>query len=345
MTEINQAKRQQLEDARRRSQQKPRRSSQQALADEQQSEVTERAPNLYRVPQINVPEDLQGAAKLIQSELQKIEQSQSVLLTLWQKLQGQVAGADGVTFKKPVTFTQATTFDEDVRFITSDHVTLRTAGKSPSGNYVLFANWDGATETNHGYVGDGNGAINLWNYLSNEGITMIDALTGYGMQTRSRKCFYNDGTANTITWGMVNDVYQFPITSFLNGSVRGASGGGTQLTSNMNGAPTNCTYFAYPAASGVSGGSTHGGACLDIAALGYRYRAQMVFNYQNSGIVEWRSYDGDNDTWSGWYKLATTAALDEMRLQVKAEIYAELTKLNPGIVIPDSSPDTGGGSQ
>lgn len=99
-----QAKALQKQNARIRSKQAPRRNSSQALSSETQSEVTDRAPNLYRTPQINVPDDLQGVTKLIQSELSKIEQSQSVLLTMWEKLRGQVAGVDSITFTKQVNF-------------------------------------------------------------------------------------------------------------------------------------------------------------------------------------------------------------------------------------------------
>lgn len=86
MSQINQAKARQLEAARLRAKQAPRRSSSQAISSETQSEVTEHAPNLYRVPKINIPDNLHDVAKLIQSELQKIESSQSVLLSLWRKV-------------------------------------------------------------------------------------------------------------------------------------------------------------------------------------------------------------------------------------------------------------------
>ncbi|HGW6103711.1 TPA: hypothetical protein ACNIQM_001839 [Citrobacter werkmanii] len=97
-----QAKALQKQNARLRSQQAPRRSSQQAISSETQSEVTERAPNLYRVPQINVPEDLQGVARLIQTELAKIEQSQTILLSLWEKVRDQANSEDMIDFKKDI---------------------------------------------------------------------------------------------------------------------------------------------------------------------------------------------------------------------------------------------------
>ncbi|MFU1851404.1 pyocin knob domain-containing protein [Citrobacter portucalensis] len=99
-----QAKALQRQNARLRSQQFARRKSSQAVSNEQQSEVTDRAPNLYRVPKINIPDNLHDVAKLIQSELQKIESSQSILLSLWQKLQGQIASKDSIKFTKQVVF-------------------------------------------------------------------------------------------------------------------------------------------------------------------------------------------------------------------------------------------------
>lgn len=74
-----------------------------------QSEVAESPPTVYQVPNINVPENLEEAAKLIQSELQKIAQSQSVLLTLWEKLKSQAATASGVEFTKPVAYAAGVT--------------------------------------------------------------------------------------------------------------------------------------------------------------------------------------------------------------------------------------------
>lgn len=92
-----------LADARRRATTNVRKTSS-ASTTNAQSEVAESPPVIYQVPNINVPENLEEAAKLIQSELQKISQSQSVLLTLWEKLKSQYATATGVEFTKPVTF-------------------------------------------------------------------------------------------------------------------------------------------------------------------------------------------------------------------------------------------------
>ncbi|EKY8002565.1 hypothetical protein RDT05_001384 [Salmonella enterica] len=92
-----------IADARRRANLNVRTTSN-ASTTNAQSEVAESPPTVYQVPNINVPESLEEAAKLIQSELQKIAQSQSVLLTLWEKLKSQAATATGVEFTKPVSF-------------------------------------------------------------------------------------------------------------------------------------------------------------------------------------------------------------------------------------------------
>ncbi|HED5885101.1 TPA: hypothetical protein R5S02_000180 [Salmonella enterica] len=97
-----------LADARRRAALNVRKTSN-ASTTNAQSEVAESPPTVYQVPNINIPENLEGAAKLIQSELQKIAQSQSVLLTLWEKLKSQAATASGVEFTKPVAYAAGVT--------------------------------------------------------------------------------------------------------------------------------------------------------------------------------------------------------------------------------------------
>lgn len=97
-----------LADARRRAALNVRTTSS-ASTTNAQSEVAESPPTVYQVPNINVPENLEEAAKLIQSELQKIAQSQSVLLTLWEKLKSQAATASGVEFTKPVAYAAGVT--------------------------------------------------------------------------------------------------------------------------------------------------------------------------------------------------------------------------------------------
>lgn len=118
-----------LAGARRRATTNVRKTSNASTANTQ-SEVTESPPTVYQVPNINVPENLEEAAKLIQSELQKISQSQSILLTLWEKLRNQVATASGVEFTKPVTFAAGA-----------------TSTYNNGGAYPVYINnwWDGAS--------------------------------------------------------------------------------------------------------------------------------------------------------------------------------------------------------
>ena len=69
-----------------------------------QSELTSKPPILYEPPKINVPNSLWEVARLLEIELNKISASQSFLLTMWEKLRGQVAGQDSVQFNVPVDF-------------------------------------------------------------------------------------------------------------------------------------------------------------------------------------------------------------------------------------------------
>ena len=70
-------------DALERSQQAPRRTSSAST----QNELTASAPALYQVTKINVPASLGEVGKLIHSECTKIQQSQTIILSLWQQQQ------------------------------------------------------------------------------------------------------------------------------------------------------------------------------------------------------------------------------------------------------------------
>ncbi|RYM60186.1 Uncharacterised protein [Serratia quinivorans] len=84
------AKLKQKQDAMRRArQQLPGKSMMATMTTAEQSEVTERPPNLYRAPKINPPSNLMELTRLLQQELTKIEMAQSYLLTLWKKTQEQ----------------------------------------------------------------------------------------------------------------------------------------------------------------------------------------------------------------------------------------------------------------
>lgn len=74
-----------------------------------QSEITSKPPNLYQVTRINTPADFQEVARLLHDQLTKIAESQSYILTLWEKLRGQVGGLDSVEFNVPVEFSDGVT--------------------------------------------------------------------------------------------------------------------------------------------------------------------------------------------------------------------------------------------
>lgn len=86
--QIAAAKARQRQEARKRAQQKLGYKSGAAVTTTTpQSEITEQPPTLYQVDKINTPADFEEVARLLHRELTKIQQSQSYLLTMWQKYQ------------------------------------------------------------------------------------------------------------------------------------------------------------------------------------------------------------------------------------------------------------------
>ncbi|MCP2003512.1 UNVERIFIED_ORG: hypothetical protein J2Y78_002052 [Buttiauxella agrestis ATCC 33320] len=59
------------------------------------SQVNATSPMLYQAPQINVPGSLHEVAILVQEELTKIQQSQAVLVSIWQAVQAQHVDESG----------------------------------------------------------------------------------------------------------------------------------------------------------------------------------------------------------------------------------------------------------
>lgn len=339
-----QAKLKQREDAHRRSQQAPRRSSQQAISSEAQSEVTERAPNLYRVPQINVPEDLQGVARLIQAELQKIEASQSVLLSIWQKVKDQYSGHDDIEFKKTIRVNSPA--DQKIVRIRPDNTHWSYDEWRNNNDYSRDAYMGVAPNTNEFQVNADTGGIGI--YAHGADITLVASGTNdsvaASMKANFMRYYYASGTSaqGVWPWGYCPDnPYQEFLTTYIDGAIVSDSARADYMTNDMNLAPINAVYFNYSSVTGVVNGSHYGGACFDVAALHRGYRAQVNYPY-NAQVFEVRTHNGDNDTWSSW-AIYEPASLTEKRInvelaffreEVKAEIYAELLALNPGIVIP-----------
>lgn len=128
------AKQREMDEARKRSKLNTRRNSMQAQAEAPQSMLTESPPTLYRVPQINVPADLAEAAKLIQSELAKIEKSQSVILSIWRKVQ-EISGStnivcDTLTANEVVTTPRVQAGSSGMLAVNYDDLTLTQHGNS-----------------------------------------------------------------------------------------------------------------------------------------------------------------------------------------------------------------------
>ncbi|MGK3361628.1 pyocin knob domain-containing protein [Citrobacter portucalensis] len=307
------AKLKQRVDARRRSQQAPRRASSQAVSSDQ-SEVTEEAPAVYRVPQINVPEDLQGVAKLIQTELAKIEQSQSILLSLWEKVKDQINSQTEVKINKKLRVMGDVLIERD-----------------PNNQAGYFGIYDKANDLT-GLFGYGGTGMNMsWqNFNAN---SSIEAHAGE-LTARYQKPYYTDGEANEYTLSYFPNSVQKFLTSYSNGSVINVPDRGDYLTGDMNYAPMDSIYFAYRAGNAINGPPKEG-VCIDVQGLNYGYRLQLIGGYADNAIY-YRTHNGDYGTWGEWRTLATTAALEGMRLNLKAEIYAELLALNPGIVIPQT---------
>jgi hypothetical protein len=112
--QIRIAKARQLANAAERAKQGAGRKSMAAVATTPaQSEITSKPPNLYQVTRINTPADFPEVARLLSRELNKIAESQSYILTLWEKLRGQAGGQAGgqdyVDFSVPVDFSAGIT--------------------------------------------------------------------------------------------------------------------------------------------------------------------------------------------------------------------------------------------
>ncbi len=308
-----QAKLKQREDARRRSRQAPRRASSQAVSSDQ-SEVTEEAPAVYRVPQINVPEDLQGAAKLIQTELAKIEQSQSILLTLWEKLKSQSTTTD--TDGSPALKLTETLIIDPV----NDHSIIQWREDTAQWNYNEWrTKSDGLRDAYMGIAPD----TNEFQMQAERGGVYIGALNDIKLQPN------NSGSGGNV---LINGSTAFnPIPNVL-----------PQLEDDFNNAP-----WGYCMISGVTTNSpgnsqtygtlltlcsmgTNGWATpAEMIASGQMYWLQQIFVNTSAALFIRQSTNGQ--PWGAWLSYTANALTME---EIKKEIYAELLELNPGIVIP-----------
>ncbi|MEG2040459.1 MAG: hypothetical protein RR068_05035 [Hafnia sp.] len=287
-----QAKALQKHNARLRSKQAPRRSSQQALSSETQSEVTERAPNMYRVPQINVPDDLQGVTRLIQQELQKIESSQSILLSLWEKLKDQANTATAVEINKTLK-------------VIGNEIFIQRDPASQAG-YYGFTDAQPVTTAYFGYPDVGYD-MNWYNGLGS------NSIQSYG------NIMLEAGLGGL--WGGVginaNTTYAPPLQ--INDYTASYGSDNMMLRFNMSG------VMRWQTGPYLGDWSVHA--------------------YDNTGawVAEaLRCDNGEGQLYSYGHLMARSTAVEAQinmsialsREEWKAEIYAELLELNPGIVIP-----------
>ncbi|EAO1621237.1 hypothetical protein ABFT38_002493 [Salmonella enterica] len=326
-----QAKLKQREDARRRSRQAPRRASSQAVSSDQ-SEITEEAPAVYRVPQINVPEDIQGVAKLIQTELAKIEQSQTILLSIWQKVKDQANDHDDIEFKKTIRVNS--TADQKIVRIRPDNTHWSYDEWRNNNDYSRDAYMGVAPNSSEFQIQAETGGVGI---KSSTGTVNMATAGGSWALNPDGEVFailpahyYNTGEFNLslTTWAMDG---LWPVMSAPGWSIRGDAGGGEQWSDNADTAPLDMTIFCYPCNNTPPNNGA--GVLHTFSSLNGAYMGQLFFNYAGN-TVSYRTRNGDSATWNSWMIFQTAVEAKKMRKELKAEIYAELLELNPGIVIP-----------
>ena len=323
--QIAMAKAKQKADALKRSKTNTRRTSQASTSNEQ-SQVTEQPPVMYQVPNISVPDNLHDCAKLIQGELAKIAQSQSVLLTLYERIQGKSAfSQDGATrayiIPNPITPAGGFEFCADSAHETYLDFKLDN-GDSDYAARIIANSADTTT---------GRAQLTMFaNHVNINCPSKSPCLT----TTATRYLVGGTGDAWTDASSAVFNMAKFPFESTA-WHVGGQANNG-QWSLDMNDAPTGASFFAY---TGVSNAPPIGGPCLSWYGLNAGYQVQLVGSYSSGGALHFRTANGDAHTWNPWHTLATTAALVETRAALKLEIYAELATLNAGFVVPVVIPD------
>lgn len=299
--QIDQAKARQKEEARRRARNNVRRTS---SASTDNSQATERPPQAYQAPQINVPDDLHDVAKLIHGEFTKIAQSQSVLMSLWKKMSHMTTDGTGVFF--------GDAHAAGVELGWNDTGTISYldfhAGGDNDYDVRLRVDATGSTDT---------GDCQLAVYAS-EAYLHMPASRSSQIRHFIPNRDYAVGTAAT---------YQYPI---------GFGDLGTSDLDNIdyryigiheqNATANATTARHYPAALAgwleVIGGGINQGACLQ------RYTA-----YNDSRFIYVRNKNAPTAAWSAWSKFsAEGVSVEEAVTRAKLEIYADLAKI--GIVVP-----------
>lgn len=300
------------------------------------SQVNNAPPQVYRVPRMNMPKDLAELTQLLHGELTKIEQSQSLIMSIYDQLNGEEGFLTGDG-------------SESVRF---RHLVI---GDDPdNGGYSYIDFFQGAEQL--GYVGYGNpnrdlqayntaysksrpngfqaqsgGWTGMYGALDAAGTPAVLWLDAAGMP-------YVQATwQQTSTLTVVNYVIGDGrmLRSALNYNMGSPNGG--SLTQNCDTAPMDTTVFCYYNGY-VMNAAPVNGVMHTFTGLGGGYVGQLTFDYSGNGLW-WRTRNGDNGVWNGWRSAASTARVREVDSKVRtriralemevAELKAQLTTVNP----------------
>ncbi len=140
-----------LLNARERSKQGIRRTSQSSTANPQ-SEVTKKPPQLYRLEKMNVPDTMEAMTRMVHAELQKIETSQSTILSLWQQMQEMSGTVETVNGNAP----------DDSGNVQIDTGVMSVNGVEPDASGNVQVDSGGVTSVNGQEPDDtGNVAVNV----------------------------------------------------------------------------------------------------------------------------------------------------------------------------------------
>lgn len=282
-----------------------------------ESQVNNAAPLIYRAPQINVPATSHEFAALIQGELTKIEQSQSILLTLWEMAKGQVSTEAGIAFDKPVVANKGL----EVRSAASnDKIVLHEDspfGTASKGSFI-------ATKDTRGVVrwraGNYEGSWSVFSYDVN-GAYMSECLEvdQYGnFRIDGRNMMPDPARQAGNEWlPHVFPMYSKFLTATDNlNSFTANRSGSFANPANANATPANNYPIQQAGALVVIPSGPENGANRSCAQLYYPY-------YDN--FMYMRRYRGNSNDWTSWAKLTpTTKTPEEIKAETKAEIYAEL---------------------
>lgn len=308
--QIAESKRKQRESALLRSKTDVRRTS---SASTQNSQVTERPPQAYQAPQMNIPEDFHEVAKLVHEEFAKIAQSQSVLLSLWQKLSHMGVDGSGVTFG-----------------------TGNLTGASPDGAGIELG-WN--SDQTISYIDFHSGGkqdydarlrVDIPSDTSVAGMAGLQiyagAIANHNSNFTNPPYLHPDPHYFKATHGSpyVMPVYTASLTGTDNLNTFGHTNGGIyHNAANANATTANNYPVPYAGTLEVIPSSVNQGGTM-----------QRYVPYNNPAEIFQRC-ETSPGAWTPWQEFTGKAvAIEEAVTRAKREIYAELLALNAGIVVP-----------